>query len=155
KERAGHAAETAPFPAQLLPEADQVLGGPPTQEASEATVGGCYAHHPGGVLPYAFDLRAIADRARGGDQIVDVAVAEARDELGIEAGEHLFHRRPLVLDDLPDEPGAEDLLGQRREKELVRRLGECRPAARLRQKLCKRTGTSLTLGSERLDASER
>src|SRR5205823_3354598 len=99
KERAGHAAESAPVLAELVPEADQVLGGPSTEETPEAAVGGRHPYHPGGVLAHALDLRTVADCAWITDQIVDVAVAEVPDELGIEAGERLFHRRPLVLDD--------------------------------------------------------
>src|SRR6266542_4117617 len=61
EERAGHAAEAAALLAELCPELNQFLGRPVAEKAAEAAVGSRYAHHPGGVLAHALNLRAVAD----------------------------------------------------------------------------------------------
>jgi hypothetical protein len=119
------------MPPSLLPsrrnsaqQADDVARGPVAEEPAEAAVTSRHAHHPGSILAHAPDLRAMSDGAWIGEQILDLTVFEAGDYFGAEACERFLHRRPLVLDDLPDEAGAEHLLGQSREKKLVGGLSE-------------------------------
>ena len=61
------------------------------------------------VLDRRLDLAAMADDPGVAEQPLDVALAEARDRLRVEAGERVPEVLPLAQDRQPGEPGLEAL----------------------------------------------